>query len=189
MEDALRKLGQGYSYFSKLDLKLGFYQIPIKETDKEKTAFVTPFGLYQFNVLPMGLKNSPPTFQKVMTDTLKSCRNFSLVYLDDIIVFSKSFQEHLHHLERILLALQAKQLILNPPKCVFAVNEIYAAKTMKIAKEKGIKVPESLSVIGFTDGLISEYSTPSITTIAQHGFEMGKQTIDLLIESELIIIL
>ena len=76
MEDALRKLGQGYSYFSKLDLKSGFYQIPIKETDKEKTAFVTPFGLYQFNALPMGLKNSPPTFQKVMTDTLKSCRDF-----------------------------------------------------------------------------------------------------------------
>ena len=62
MEDALRKLGQGYSYFSKLDLKSGFYQILIKETDKEKTAFVTPFDLYQFNVLPMGLKNSPPTF-------------------------------------------------------------------------------------------------------------------------------
>ncbi len=70
MEDTIRKLGQGYTYFSKLDLKSGFYQIPINENDKEKTAFVTPFGLYQFNVLPMGLKNSPPTFQKVMTDTL-----------------------------------------------------------------------------------------------------------------------
>ena len=95
MENALRKLGRGYSHFSKLDLKSGFYQIPIKETDKEKTAFVTPFGLYQFNVLPMGLKNSPPTFQKVMTDTLKSCRNFSLVYLDDINclleIFSRTF--------------------------------------------------------------------------------------------------
>ncbi|CAF3506519.1 unnamed protein product [Rotaria socialis] len=124
MEDAIRKLGQGYSYFSKLDLKSGFYQIPINEGDKEKTAFVTPFGLYQFNVLPMGLKNSPPTFQKVMTDTLKACRLFSLVYLDDIIVFSKSFSEHLHHLEQVLLALQAKNLVLNPPKCELVAKQI-----------------------------------------------------------------
>jgi LacI family transcriptional regulator len=65
---------------------------------------------------------------------------------------------------------------------VFAVNEIYAANAMKIAKEKGLKVPEDLSVIGFTDGLISEYSSPSITTMAQHGFTMGKQAVELLIE-------
>ena len=65
---------------------------------------------------------------------------------------------------------------------VFAVNEIYAAKTMRIAKEKGLKVPEDIAVIGFTDGLISEYSSPSITTIAQHGFTMGKQAVELLIE-------
>ncbi|CAF0988774.1 unnamed protein product [Rotaria magnacalcarata] len=124
MEDTIRKLGQGYNYFSKLDLRSGFYQIPIKNADKEKTAFVTPFGLYQFNVLPMGLKNSPPTFQKVMTDTLESCRPFSLVYLDDIIIFSKSFDEHLHHIECVLSALQTKNLVLNPPKCVFATNQI-----------------------------------------------------------------
>lgn len=124
MEDALRKIGHGYTHFSKLDLKSGFYQIPIRESDKEKTAFVTPFGLYQFNVLPMGLKNSPPTFQKVMSDTLEGCRNFSLVYLDDIIVFSKSWEEHLTHLESVLSALQRKNLVLNPPKCVFATNQI-----------------------------------------------------------------
>ena len=124
MEEAIRCLGQGYSYFSKLDLKSGFYQIPIRDDDKEKTAFVTPFGLYQFNVLPMGLKNSPPTFQRVMTDTLKCCRNFSLVYLDDIIVFSKSLDEHLYHLERVFKALQSKNFTLNPPKCVIAANQI-----------------------------------------------------------------
>ena len=54
MEDTIQKLGGGYRYFSKLDLKSGFYQIPINDNDKEKTAFITPFGLYQFNVLPMG---------------------------------------------------------------------------------------------------------------------------------------
>ena len=65
---------------------------------------------------------------------------------------------------------------------VFAVNEIYAANAMKLAKEKGFKVPEDLSIIGFTDGLISEYSSPSITTMAQHGFTMGKQAVELLID-------
>ena len=124
MEDTLQKLGKGFSYFSKLDLKSGFYQIPINHNDKEKTAFVTPFGLYQFNVLPMGLRNSPPTFQKVMTDTLKSCRQFSLVYLDDIIVFSRSFSDHLVHLKEVFLALQTKNLVLNPLKCELAVTRI-----------------------------------------------------------------
>ncbi|CAM1343312.1 LacI family DNA-binding transcriptional regulator [Tenacibaculum amylolyticum] len=65
---------------------------------------------------------------------------------------------------------------------VFAVNEIYAAIAIRIAKEKGIKIPEELSVIGFTDGLISEYSSPSITTIVQHGFTMGEQAAELLID-------
>ena len=179
MEDALRKLGQGYSYFSKLDLKSGFYQIPIKETDKEKPAFVTPFGLYQFNVLPMGLKNSPPTFQKVMTDTLKSCRDFSLVYLDDIIVFSKSFEQHLYHLECVLLALQRKNLILNPPKCVLATNQIdYLGHTIsqnritpmkeKVEAILKIKEPRSLAQANKFIGALSWYRKfiPQFATIA-----------------------
>ncbi|CAF2007476.1 unnamed protein product [Rotaria magnacalcarata] len=124
MEDTIFKLGKGFSYFSKLDLKSGFYQIPINQNDKEKTAFITPFGLYRFNVLPMGLRNSPPTFQKVMSDTLKSCRSFSLVYLDDIIVFSKSFVHHLIHLAHVFSALQEMNLVINPLKCELAVQKI-----------------------------------------------------------------
>ena len=65
---------------------------------------------------------------------------------------------------------------------LFAVNEIYAAIAMRVAKEKGLKIPEDISIIGFTDGLISKYSSPSITTMTQHGLTMGRQAIDLLIE-------
>lgn len=65
---------------------------------------------------------------------------------------------------------------------IFAVNEIYAANAMRIAKEKGMKIPDDISIIGFTDGLISKYSSPSITTIAQHGYTMGRQAVELLIE-------
>ena len=65
---------------------------------------------------------------------------------------------------------------------IFAVNETYAANAMRIAKEQNLKVPKDISIIGFTDGLISEYSSPSITTVAQHGFTMGKQAVELLID-------
>lgn len=65
---------------------------------------------------------------------------------------------------------------------VFAVNEIYAAIAIRIAKEKGLHVPNDVSVIGFTDGLISKYSSPSITTVVQHGFTMGKQAAELLLD-------
>ncbi|WP_299667723.1 LacI family DNA-binding transcriptional regulator [uncultured Polaribacter sp.] len=65
---------------------------------------------------------------------------------------------------------------------IFAVNEIYAAKSIRIAKEKGLQIPNEISVIGFTDGQISAYASPSITTIAQHGLTMGKQVVETLIE-------
>ncbi|CAM4802461.1 unnamed protein product [Rotaria magnacalcarata] len=151
MEDTIFKLGKGFSYFSKFDLKSGFYQIPINEADKMKTAFITPFGLHQFNVLPMGLRNSPPTFQKVMTDTLKSCRSFCLVYLDDIIVFSESFSDHLYHLRCVFSALHNKNLLLYPPKCELAVQRInYLGHTinkdsitpMKDKIEAILRIPE-----------------------------------------------
>ncbi|CAF1507467.1 unnamed protein product [Didymodactylos carnosus] len=87
MEKTLQELGDGFKYFSKLDLRSGFWQIRIHPKDRHKTAFATPFGLFEWRVLPQGLKNSSPTFQKVMEKTLQSCRPFCLVYIDDIMVF------------------------------------------------------------------------------------------------------
>jgi len=77
---------------------------------------------------------------------------------------------------------QIKTLFDQDIDAVFAVNEIYAAIAIRIAKEKGLHIPNDLSVIGFTDGLISEYSSPSITTVVQHGFTMGEQAAELLID-------
>lgn len=77
---------------------------------------------------------------------------------------------------------QIEEVFKNDIDAIFAVNEIYAAKAIRIAKSKGLNVPEDIAVIGFTDGQISEYSSPSITTIAQHGFTMGNQAVELLIE-------
>ncbi len=78
---------------------------------------------------------------------------------------------------------QIKKLIFvkNPPDGIFAVNELYAALAMKIAKERGLNIPEDIKIIGFTDGIISEFSSPSLTTVAQHGYTMGKQSAEMLI--------
>ena len=179
MEDTIQKLGPGYQYFSKLDLKSGFYQVPIRNEDKSKTAFVTSFGLFQFNVLPMGLKNSPPTFQKVMTDTLKACRTFSLVYLDDIIVFSKSYEEHLNHLKRVLTALADRNFVLNAPKCEILMQKInYLGHTIekttikpmieKIEAIFNIKDPHTLTAANKFIGALGWYRKfiPGFASIA-----------------------
>ena len=84
--------------------------------------------------------------------------------------------------ESLEIDLQITKVFNESIDAIFAVNEIYAAKAIRIAKEKGIKIPEELSVVGFTDGLISEYSSPSITAIVQHGITMGRQAVEMLIE-------
>ncbi|CAF1454628.1 unnamed protein product [Adineta ricciae] len=107
MEQTIRRLGGGYKLFSKLDMKSGFWQIPIKEEDKNKTAFITAEGL----------KNSPPSYQRVMADILAPCRQFPLVYIDDIVMFSRSFEGHVEHIQLVLSILSKYNFQLNPPKC------------------------------------------------------------------------
>ncbi|CAF3405307.1 unnamed protein product [Rotaria socialis] len=124
MELALQTLGAGYHFFSKLDLKSGFWQFPINTKDRFKTAFITPFGLYEWNVLPQGLRNAPPSFQRIMNKVLSSCIDFSLVYLDDIVIFSRSYHEHLIHLEKVFNALKLHNLTLNSMKCQIAQQTI-----------------------------------------------------------------
>lgn len=75
--------------FTSLDLTSGYHQIFITEDDRAKTAFLTPSGSYQFKVLPFGLTNAPATFQVVMNRTLKGLEHFCVVYMDDILIFSK----------------------------------------------------------------------------------------------------
>ncbi|CAF3283177.1 unnamed protein product [Rotaria sp. Silwood2] len=104
-EKLLQRLG-GHTWFTKLDLKSGYFQIPIQNREKEKTALCSQDGLYQFEVLSMGLMNAPPTFQRVMNNIIGYNRwDFVVVYLDDIIIFSHSFDEHMKHLDEILAIL------------------------------------------------------------------------------------
>ncbi|CAF4333803.1 unnamed protein product, partial [Rotaria magnacalcarata] len=124
MEQTIQILGGGYQFFSKFDMKSGFWQVPIKEEDKHKTAFITPDGLYEWNVLAQGLKNSPPSFQRLMLDLLSPCRQFALVYIDDIVIFSCTFEEHVKHLIQVLSILSSHNLQLNSSKCFILHRQI-----------------------------------------------------------------
>jgi len=124
IDDILDRLA-GSQYFSTLDMKQGYWQIPIYEQDKKKTAFVTTEGLYEFNVLPFGLSNAPATFQRLINSVLGALRwDISLVYLDDIIVYSPSFNKHVQHLDLVFNALEKANVKLNPDKCSIARKQL-----------------------------------------------------------------
>ena len=107
MDDTVNQLA-GARYYSKFDLKNGHHQVPIDPRDKNKTAFITSFGLFHFNVLPQGLVNGPPVFRRVMNEVLDDLLgHHCLVYLDDIITFSKTIQDHDKAIDGVLHALNS----------------------------------------------------------------------------------
>ena len=108
----------GARWFSTIDLASGYWQVEMDEADKEKTTFVTPFGLHQFRVMPFGLTNAPSTFQRLMGLVLAGlCWQTCLVYLDDIIIFSRTVDEHFQRLTDILRRLKEAGLKIKPNKC------------------------------------------------------------------------
>ena len=115
----------GAQYFSTLDLFSGYWQIEIDEADKHKTAFICEYGQYEFNRMPFGLTNAPATFQRLMNKILKPVLYTSaLVYLDDIIVFSNTLDDHIQHLETVFKLLAEAGLKLKLKKCDFFKEEI-----------------------------------------------------------------
>lgn len=115
----------GATYFTTLDMRSGYHQVRMKEEDEPKTAFKTHHGHYQFKVVPFGLTNAPATFQCVMNSFLSPyLRKFSLVFLDDILVYSKDIQSHLIHLRLILATLRKNNFYIKASKCSFAQEEL-----------------------------------------------------------------
>ena len=123
IDDSLAMLSKG-KFFTTLDLWAGFWQIPLNSKSKEKTAFITDSGLYEFNVMPFGLCNAPATFQRFMDATLAGLNWKTLVvYMDDIIIFSSTFEEHINDVEDVFKRLEKANVTLNQNKCEFFSRE------------------------------------------------------------------
>ena len=106
------------SVYTALDLPQGYHQIRVKEDDIYKTAFKTQYGLFEFLVMPFGLSPAPSTFQRLMNHVLKPAQNtFILVYLDVVLIFSKTLEEHLKHLDIVLALLAENHLTPRLSKC------------------------------------------------------------------------
>ncbi len=168
IDDILAKLS-GNIFFSTFDADSGFWQISIRPEDRAKTAFTSPFGLFEFNRMPFGLCNAPATFQRLMDVVLsgllwKNC----LVYMDDIIVFGRSFDEHLDNLTLVLDALRAANITLKPSKCKLFCEEIQflghvvssagvATDPEKVNKIKDMPAPRNAHEVRIFTGLTGYY--------------------------------
>ncbi|KAL0199310.1 hypothetical protein M9458_007850 [Cirrhinus mrigala] len=137
----------GSKWFSVMDLKSGFYQIEMEEADKHKTAFVCPLGFFEFNRMPQGITNAPSTFQRLMERCIGELNlKQALVFLDDLIVFSSTLEEHEERLLRVLNRLKEYGLKLSPEKCKFFQTSVkYLGH---IVSTKGIETdPEKIAAL------------------------------------------
>jgi hypothetical protein len=123
--DDLLDVMHGSNYFTSLDLASAYHQVRITDEDVPKTAFNTPFGHYEFKVLCFGLSNAPATFQSQMNKIFGSMTGRCMVvYLDDVLIFSKTFEEHLQHVEQAMKILQDNQYYAKLKKCEFCKEEV-----------------------------------------------------------------
>jgi len=156
-------------WFSSLDLASGYWQVRVREEDREKTAFITKLGTFEFNVMPFGLTNAPAAFQRLMDRVLKEAiGRFVLVYIDDINIYSRTFEEHLRHLQWVLDKLREANLGCRKEKCEFVRQQLkflghvisadgLAPDPDKVAKVQNFQHPQSVHVLRSFLGLASYY--------------------------------
>jgi hypothetical protein len=138
---------QGAKYFSKIDLRSGYHQLIIKEANIQKTAFVTQYDQYEFTVMPFGLTNAPAFFMNLMNNVfIEELDKFVVVFIDDILIYSKNREDHEHHLRIVLRRLRAHQLYAKLSKCEFWLEKI--ALLGHILTAEGIEVdPSKVEVV------------------------------------------
>ena len=178
-------------FFSTLDLASGYWQIAMEETSKEKTAFTTHVGLYEFEVMPFGLCNAPATFQRLMENILHSLIGKScLVYLDDVLVLGRTLEEHAENLEAVLSRIRAAGLKLKPSKCNLARKEVeylgycvsakgVATDPKKVTAIKAFPVPLDVRSLRSFLGLLSYYRRfiPNFSIIANPLFVLTRKDV------------
>uniref|UniRef100_A0A2N9HW93 RNA-directed DNA polymerase n=1 Tax=Fagus sylvatica TaxID=28930 RepID=A0A2N9HW93_FAGSY len=190
LDDMLDEL-HGSCIFTKIDLKSGYHQIRMKEGDEWKTAFKTKYGLYEWLVMPFGLTNAPSTFMRLMNHALRAfLGRFVVVYFDDILVYSKSLDEHIDHLHCVLTVLRKEKLYANLKKCSFCLDKVVflgfvvGAKGITVDEEKvkAIKewpTPKSITEVRSFHGLASFYRrfVKDFSTLAAPLTEIVKKSV------------
>ncbi len=163
-------------YFSQLDMEKGYYQIKVSKKDIHKTAFTLPFGLYEFQRMPFGLKNAPRVFQRIIQKILNGL-DFVKIYLDDILIHSKTMEDHEHHIKIVLNKLKEANVKINFDKSSFLVEEVkylvliiskkgIKADISKIEKIQQLEVPKSKKQLQKLLGFINWFRDflPNIST-------------------------
>lgn len=194
IESILDKLGRA-QYFTSLDLAKGFHQILVKNEDRKKTAFSTPFGHYEYVRMPFGLKNAPATFQRLMNSVLRDYINkICVVYLDDILIFSTSLEEHMDSIKKVFNKLKDSGLKIQIDKCNFLKKETeYLGHILtpqgvkpnpnKIKVIQDLKLPSTvkqikqfLGITGFYRKFIKDYAKIAhpITKYLKKGAKINK---------------
>jgi hypothetical protein len=129
----------GESVFSKIDLRSGYHQIRVKAEDIQKTAFRTRYGHYEYSVMPFGVTNAPGVFMEYMNRIFHQYLDkFVVVFIDDILIYSKSEEEHVEHLRIVLSVLKERQLYAKLSKCEFWLKEV--SFLGHVISDKGISV-------------------------------------------------
>src|SRR6266545_2709612 len=128
----------GAGWFTSLDLASRYWQVEMEPKSREVTAFITPWGLFEWNRMPFGLCNAPATFQRLINQVLrKYLGKFVLVYLDDIIIYSKTFEKHKEHVRLVFKVLRAASLMMKPKKCKFTQRNYDSLNISSWQKESG----------------------------------------------------
>ncbi|CAI7855641.1 unnamed protein product [Closterium sp. NIES-53] len=159
---------QGASVFSTLDLRQGFNQIRIASADMRKTAFHGPDGLYEWLFMPFGLKNSSESFQRAMDQVLRALQHCTVCYIDDVVVFSASAEQHVVDVKRVLEAMRAAGLTCHPKKCVFGSLTVQylgfevcggqmTIQQAKVAVLDKLAVPENRTTLRAILGFLNYY--------------------------------
>jgi hypothetical protein len=196
LDDMLDELS-GAVVFSKVDLRSGYHQIRMKLGDEWKTAFKTKFGLYEWLVMPFGLTNAPSTFMRLMNEVLRAfIGKFVVVYFDDILIYSKSLDEHLDHLRAVFNALREARLFGNLEKCTFCTDRVsflgyvvtpqgIEVDQAKVEAIQGWPVPNTITQVrsflglaGFYRRFVKDFSTIAapLNELTKKGvpFDWGK---------------
>ncbi|CAM4637279.1 unnamed protein product [Lepidochelys kempii] len=122
-DELLDKLG-GARYLTTMDLTKGYWQVPLDADARLKSAFITPLGLYEFLTLPVGLKGAPATFQRLVDQLLRGMESFAVAYIDDICVFSQTWEDHVSQVRQVLDRLQGAGLTVKAEKCKVGMAEV-----------------------------------------------------------------